>query len=86
MGTDQHCVGEISESLCIQLSGSATTSKDFTTIPATFRGVQVVMKIANQLNPHPQANVVFREVLGRDGLLAEFGAQAWPRLHQQTAL
>jgi hypothetical protein len=62
------------------LTGSATTSEDFTTIPATFRGVDVVVKIANQLDLHPHANVVFREVMGRDGLLAEHGPQVWPRL------
>jgi hypothetical protein len=80
MEKDQTRVTNFLESLGIALTGSATPSKDFTTMPATFRGVEVVVKITNQLNPHPQANVVFREVLGRDGQPAEFGAQAWPRL------
>jgi hypothetical protein len=80
MEKDQTRVTNFLDVLGIALTGSATTSEDFTTIPATFRGVEVVVKIANQLNPHAQANVVFREVLARDGLLAEFGTQVWPRV------
>jgi hypothetical protein len=80
MKNDATRVTNVLDGLGIALTGSATTSEDFTTMPATFRGVEVVVKIANQLDPNPQANVVFREVLGRDGLLAEFGAQVWPRL------
>ena len=80
MKIDETRVTDFLDGLGIALTGSVTTSEDFTTIPAKFRGVEVVVKIANQLNPLPQKNVVFREVLGRDGLLAEFGAQVWPRL------
>ena len=80
MTIDETRVIDFLDGLGIALTGSVTTSEDFTTIPAKFRGVEVVVKIANQLNPLPQKNVVFREVLGRDGLLAEFGAQVWPRL------
>ena len=80
MKIDETRVIDFLDGLGIALTGSVTTSEDFTTIPAKFRGVEVVVKIANQLNPLPQKNVVFREVLGRDGLLAEFGAQVWPRL------
>ena len=78
--TDMHCVIDFMENLCIQVTESPTISQHVTMIPATFRDVLVVVKIANKLNPQPHENVVFRKVLGRDGKPAEYGPQGWPQL------
>ncbi len=76
---DMHCVINFMGNLGIAVTESPTRSQHLTMINATFRDVPVVVKIANKLNPQPHENVVFRELLGRDGKPAEYGPQGWPQ-------
>jgi hypothetical protein len=66
--------------LGIMLKGSVQPNKHTTTFPATFRGVEVEVRIGNLLNAEPQENCIFRELLGRDWISPGFGMQVWPQI------
>jgi predicted O-linked N-acetylglucosamine transferase (SPINDLY family) len=65
-------------SLGVETVGSLKRNDLTSMIPAKFRGVNVTVIFANQLDMDPANNPLFREVVGRDFISHEFGVQIWP--------
>ena len=80
LDTDLQPLTDSMHSLGIEVQGSAVINELVSTIPATFRGVEVEIKIANQLDARPEDNVLYLELLGRDWHSVEYGCHVWPQL------
>ena len=78
--SDIQSLCDLMEGLGIQVNGSFEQQDQFLILPAEFRGVGVVVKIASEPDVCPNENAAFCEVLARDGKNCESGVQIFPWL------